>query len=496
MSVTKKLKKAGLWQTINIVTQVLAQFGYLAIMARLLTKADFGLMALASSFIGFGTLFSNGGMGGALIQRQGITQKHMNAAFQSAMIIGLFFFGLFYIFSSGISDFFREPELKPMIRVAALNVILSSVGSVSISMLQKNFKFKIIAIVSTFVVIFSYGLGVLSAYYGYGVWSLVIASVVQSFLMSCFLFYFAPIKLSYKIHIKEWKELFSFGSGLMILRTLNYFAVSGLNLVLGRIFTPATLGVFERANKIKTLPSDYLGQIISKIMFPALSEIQDEKEKLFRIYQHSLGVVNSLLMPVALVLIIFSQQVVDLVLGSKWGEAIIPLQILFVTLPFASSGRMADSVIRAKGLIYKNVYRKLISVTVLILSTAIGGYFYGLTGAAIGVTISYLFDYTIMLMLVKNIFDKNISEIFLTPVISGFKLSLLFLILSFFSRFIFSSLADKTLLYFILNMIFIGTLSLLIFWKNRSLLGPYIQETIDKLLTKKKNKKNKNQIKH
>src|SRR5690606_13071767 len=92
MSLAKKLKSAGLWQTLQIVVQVVTQFAYIGIMARLLTKADFGLMALANGCIGLGMIFSNSGMGSALIQQKNATQKHMNAALHGSFIISLVVF--------------------------------------------------------------------------------------------------------------------------------------------------------------------------------------------------------------------------------------------------------------------------------------------------------------------------------------------------------------------------------------------------------------------
>ena len=114
MGLVKKLKSAGKWQTLQIVIQVIAQFGYMAIMARLLTKADFGLMALALSFIGFGTIFSEGGMGVSLIQRKNINQKHINAALQSSVLIGVV---IFAIFLHQIVVFQYWPDFVPPSRI-------------------------------------------------------------------------------------------------------------------------------------------------------------------------------------------------------------------------------------------------------------------------------------------------------------------------------------------------------------------------------------------
>lgn len=486
MSLTNKLKSAGLWQTLRVILQVIVQFGYMAIMARLLTKADFGLMALASSFIGFGTIFSTGGMGTALIQRKNVTQKHMNAAFQSALFIGVILFAVFFISASAISSFFGEPQLELIIKVAGLNIILSALSSVSMSLLQKHFKFKTLTVATTVITIIAYSIGVVFAFNGWGVWSLIAATLINTILSALVMFYLSPIRLRFKIFYKEWKELFSFGSGVIILSIVNYFSNSGLNLVLGKIFTPARLGVFERTNQIKTLPSLYLGNVLDTIMFPAMAEIQDEEERLFRTYQHSLGLVNSILMPISLFLIVFSKEIVLILLGDQWLEAIIPLQIMFVVLPLSSSGRMADSVVRAKGLIYKNVYRKGLYTAVLITSVSLGALYYGLIGAAIGVTFSYFFNYAIMLILVKSIFKKSIKEIFMKPVLAGFTLSLILVPLIIISSFATNYIVYNPVLYIFVNTLIIGGILSIIVWIKPTILGEYIQETIIRLFPKKK----------
>src|SRR5690606_36955594 len=327
MSLARKLKNAGIWQFIQVAIQVLAQFGYIAIMARLLSKADFGVMALASAFIGMGTIFSEGGMGAALIQRQHITQKHMNAAIQGSLIIGAVIFIIFFFSSAYIAQFFKQPILESIIKVIGINILFSSVSSVSSGLLQKNFKFKITSRITIATTIIGYVVGVVLAFLGLGVWSLVGATLTISILTTVGMFYYAPVKLSLRIHFQEWKELFSFGFGIILLKFNNYIANQGVSLVLGKIIPPAQLGVFERTYSIKSIPSIYLGNILDAVMFPAMSEIQDEKERLFRVYQHALGLVNSLLMPIAVFLIFFSKEIVLILLGDKWLEAVLPLQI-------------------------------------------------------------------------------------------------------------------------------------------------------------------------
>ncbi|MEX0597611.1 MAG: lipopolysaccharide biosynthesis protein, partial [Candidatus Paceibacterota bacterium] len=346
MSLSNKLKKSGFWQSLEVVTLVIVQFSYFAVMARLLDKSDFGLMAIANSIIAFGNIFAESGMGAALIQRKNLNQKHINAALQGSLVIGFFLFIVVYISAPNIAEFFGLPEITSIMKVVAANFFLISLSSVSIGLLHKNFLFKESSIVTILSISTAYGMGVFLAIKGYGVWSLVYASILYAFLKLIGYLKFAPVKLSFKFHLKEWKELFSFGFGMVLLKINNYAASNGLNLVLGKIMSIDVLGVFERTYQLKTMPSSYLGNIIDRILFPAMAEVQDEAERLFKIFTHSLGLVNSILMPVAFYLIFFAEEIVLVMMGSEWSEAVLPLMIMFVVLPFSSSGRMADSVLR------------------------------------------------------------------------------------------------------------------------------------------------------
>ncbi|MDY0133177.1 MAG: lipopolysaccharide biosynthesis protein [Desulforegulaceae bacterium] len=486
MTLASKLKSAAFWQTLQIVIQVVAQFAYIATMARLLSKNDFGLMAMAGSFIGIGTIFSEGGMGAALIQRKNITQKHMNAALQGGFVIGFAIFIMLFFSANIIALFFNQPQLEFLIKVIGVNVVLHSISGISISLLEKEFQFKYTASITMVTSVIGYTVGILCGYHNLGVWSLVVASLTTTLLSTIAFFSFAPIKFSFKLHVKEWKELFSFGFGIILLKINNYMGNEGIILVLGKIFTPGLLGVFERAFRIKTLPSMYLGNILDKIMFPAMSEIQDEHDRLFRIYQNSLGVVNSVLMPLAVFLVFFSKEVVLIILGNNWLEAVFPLQIMFIVLPFSSSSRMADSVIRAKGLVYKNSLRKFIYVIFLLVTVSIGAYYFGIVGASIAVSISFLFNYTIMLVLVKRIFNKGIREIFFSPVFAGLKISLVILIIIYIFSKILNGLNETPLSNFFIISLFTCVLIAFIAWKNPKMLGKYLCGTINQVFIKTK----------
>jgi len=475
MSIAKKLKNAGLWQLFQVSIQVIMQFVFVAVTARLLSKDDFGLMAIVSAFIGLGMVFSTSGMGSALIQKNNVTLKHINVAFQASLIMGGGVAAIFYFFADIIALYYDEPKLVDILKVVSLCVFFNSINSISRSMLQKELNFKVTANVTVIITALGYAFGILLAFNGLGVWSLVLSALFISVSTFLVMLYYYPLKLSFAFNWKEFKELFSYGFGIMLLGLNNYLATSGLNLVLGKILNSSMLGVFERIFLLKSLPSQHIGNILDVSMFPILSEIKDDNEAMFRVYQYSIGLTNAILLPLALYLIFFSHEIVLILLGENWLDAILPLQIMLIALPFQASGRMADSIARAKGYVYQNALRKFIFVLVLIPSVAFGASYYSLIGAAVAVTLSYLFNYLMMLFFVGRVFDKKLFGIIYKPFSSAIYLStvvfsLCFLIYSAFIYLNFNLIVSYFLVSFILALSMVYTA-----WKKPSYLGFYLE---------------------
>jgi len=424
MSLSGKIKHAGKWQSLSVIVLNIIQLGYFAIMTRLLFKEDYGLMAVVNGIIGIGNIFIQGGMGSALIQRKNITNKHINGALQTSLLIGLVLYALFYFLSPYISSIYNDVRLEDLIKVASLNLILLALNNISMSLLFKNYFFKHTALVNVISNVLGYSIGVYLAMQGYGVWSLVLATLIASLCSTIALFYFAPIKIKLKIFYREAGELFGFGSGMILLSLSNFLSDRGLNLIFGKIFAQDILGIYERTSSLKSLPSRFLSNVINKVMFPVMSEIQNEDDKLTGIYKFGLGLVNSIMIPTTVFLVFFAPEIVQLLMGPKWVDVVFPLRIMFFVLIFSNSGSMTDSVIRAKGLVYKNVTRKYIFTVIIITLSGILGYYYGINGAAVGIVISNFINYLMMIFLVKKVFKGSIKEYFYDPLFAGLRLGI------------------------------------------------------------------------
>ena len=484
MSLGSKIKHAGKWQTFSVLSLNVLKIVYFSIMTRLLLKADYGLMAIISGIIGIGNIFIQGGMGAALIQRKKINNKHINGALQTSLFLGLILYVALYITAPFIALGYNDLRLENLIKVASLNFVLLALVSISTSLLFKYYSFKNVAIVDIIANIIGYGAGVYLAMNGYGVWSLVVATLITSLLSAIALFYLAPFKISLKLHYKEGSQLFSFGFGIVLLSFSSFLSRNGLNLIFGKFFTQDMLGVYERSSRVKEIPSELLAKIVNQVMFPAMSEVQDEKERLVKIYKFGLGFSNSIMIPATVFLVFFSAEIVQILMGPNWPEAVLPLQIMFLILTFSNAGKTTDEVIKAKGLVYKNVTRKYIFTAIILVLSGILGYLYGINGAAIGIVVSHFINYVMMLVLVKNIFKGSIKEYFYQPLVAGLRLGFYVGILIFAFKYLFNlwGRTDVTMFMVFTTGLLIVCAGLLKF--KPSVFGQYLELAIKNILKK------------
>lgn len=434
MAGKKKLVQSGLWQMSNTIIIIVSQLAANAIMARYISKADFGLMALANAFINFSTLFSEAGMGDALLQRKHLEQQHKNAALFYSVSVSLLMYFILYFTAPFIASFYSKYDkdlLVHVIRVISLSFIFLSLGSSSLNMIQKNLKFKQFFFSDSLSLLVSNVLGVVLAIKGYGVWSIVYSVLFYNVARLIMVWIQEPIPIHLGATLRHWKDLFSYGVGLTLVRMNNFVSGNGIMLEIGKLVSNAMLGIFERSYRITNIPVRYLGDMIMKVMLPFMARMQDEDDKLFNFFYRCTSFSNSLLLPISFFAMIFCKPLVIILLGHKWLDAVLPMQILFFSLPFRITTKVSDGLMRAKNLVYRNAGRKFQYSIVLLVSIYIGWMLdkNSLVGISIAVTFSAMFNYVAMLLTIKRrVFSHHWRKLVLHPFKEGAMLSVILLV--------------------------------------------------------------------
>lgn len=337
------------WTAAAGVVQRVVQFGLSILLMRLLGPSAFGLIAMVVVFTGFAAVLSDLGFASAIIQKNEPTPEYQATAFWTAVASGAFFFGCFLAAAPFVAAFFQAPVLEPVTRVVAVTFVASSIGAVPRALLQKQMRFNALAAVDTGAMVLSGIVAVFLALLGAGVWALVLQRVLHEVVRSGWLLVLARWRPRMAFSAESFAGLLRFGGGLTGFNVVNYWSRNADNLIIGRIFGSADLGLYTRAYSLMILPLSQIMQAIMPVLFPALSSIQEDSERIRRIYLRVIRATTFLTFPVSLGLVAVAEPFVRAVLGPEWLGVIPLLQILTVAGAISSATSPIGSVFLSQG---------------------------------------------------------------------------------------------------------------------------------------------------
>ncbi len=420
MASKKQVVQSGVWQMLNVGVKVFSQFAYFGVMARLLSQPEMGVFALLNSFMNIGNILGDGGMGDALLQRKDFDKQHINAAFYSSLLISFILYVALYIASPFIADFYAEPMLNDSLRIFGIVFLFAAMYSASMNMLQKNFRFKKIFVGDGVCLLLSNILGIVLAYKGVGVMSLVWSQLFYFGTKLIVFWYYSPVPLAAGTTKKHWNDLLGYGTGLTLIRINNYIANFGIVLEVGKLVSKALLGVFDRTYRIMNIPQRFLYDVVQRIMMPAMVSKSGSDRAVFSVFSKTLSLMNTVMLPLTVFLIIFCKPVVLILLGPKWLNGVLLMQICFLSLPMRMSSSLGDTLMRVHGLIKINLYRKIINSIAVFVFIYVGFILGGLTGIGWAVFASTVFSYLQMILVIrKRIYPDQWKGLLLAPYKSG-----------------------------------------------------------------------------
>ena len=372
------------WTGGSRIAQQLVQFVFTAILARILVPNDFGLIAMIGVFIGFAGIFIDFGLGSALVQREVVDQRHRNSAFWLNAGLGLLLMLVMMALAPVLAAFYNEPQLLPITLAIAPMFLVGSLSGVQSAMLEREMNFRSVSLIENASFLGSNIVAVGMAVAGLGVWSLVGLMIAQSVIRCALLWALSSWRPRATLDRDALRELWSFSSSFTWFNTINYWARNADNLLIGRFVGVNQLAFYSRAYSLMLLPIDTVSVPISRVMFPALSRLQGDTERLRRTYVRALGMIALTSFPVVVGLFAVARPFVLTVYGSKWAAVIPLLQIL-------SLASLVQCLSRTSGWIYMSTGRTdwMVRWGVFSTVTALCSFVIGLPWGVRGVAISY-----------------------------------------------------------------------------------------------------------
>lgn len=328
MSLRKKTISGLLWTFSQQFSVQLINFVISIILARILTPAEFGLIAMLSIFMALGNSLMDSGLTSSLIRTPNADQKDYSTVFFFNLIGSILFYIILFFLAPGISRFYNQEVLTNIIRVYSLSFILSAFVGVQSARLTKKMDFKTQMTIQIPSVVAGGILGVVMANLGYGVWSLVWMNLFQSFLFSVQHWIYSGWRPDFIFDKERFKQHFNFGYKMTLSGLLNTIYQNLYSLVIGKFYSATQLGYYSRALSVRQLPVGNISTALNKVTYPMFSSISHDNEKLKIAYKKLMQQIIFWISPTLVFLAVIAEPLFRFLLTEKWLAAVPYFQIL------------------------------------------------------------------------------------------------------------------------------------------------------------------------
>jgi teichuronic acid exporter len=341
--------KGIFWDLIDKILNQGIGFIISIFLARILTPEDFGLVGMTMVLVSFSQVFMDMGFSTALIQKQEITEEQFSTVFYLNILVGAFLTLLIFICSDLIASFYKQPAISSIMKGISSLFIINSLSIVQTTQFLKTINLKPPAICRGLAVLVSGSIGIVMAYAGFGVWSLVVQSILNAFIYTVLLWVISDWRPKIYFNINCIKDLWGYGSKIFMPNLIESIFSKLDVLIIGKIFSPASLGFYTRAQSLNNLVVQYTSGSLMKVFFPAISKHQHNTTKVTEIYSMTLVVVCFLALGLLSVLYVSAEDIIVLLFTEKWLKSVEYFRILvFGGFAYPLSSLMVN-IISARG---------------------------------------------------------------------------------------------------------------------------------------------------
>lgn len=346
------------------------------VLARLLMPSDFGTVAMLMVFISISETIVDAGFGSALIQKKDVDEKDYSTVFIWNIFFSLFLYSILYICSPFIANFYNDSLLCNILRVQGIVIILNSFIIVQIAKLKKELNFRLIAKINLFSVVVGTIAAIICAFYGMGVWSLVVKMVLQSLIQVISYNWIVRKVFSIQFNFDRFLSMFKFGIFIFLNRLLNTLFNNIMTLIIGKFFSSSTLGYYNQGKKLEDLPRGTISSIIYNVAFSAFSIIKDDKERLCKSASSCMRCLALISTPVMMFAFIVAEPLIIVLYGEKWIPSVLYFRILcigsLVTSPLELNSEIINSIGKSKMSFNIRMFQRTIGTILMLFGVSFG----------------------------------------------------------------------------------------------------------------------------
>ncbi len=374
------------WSALDQVLRNLITFAISVAMARLVAPEAYGIIALLMFFTGIAGVFVDGGLSSALIQKQNTSHIDESTVFWFNLATALVMASSLFLAAPWISRFYGIPVLLPITRIITIQFILGACNSIQTTLFHKKLDFSTLLKIDLVCMVFSATVGISLAWHGYGVWALVAQTMVGSVAQTLLIWKFSKWRPLLQFSTSSFQTLFSYGGYLFLSSILDTTYNRVYALIIGKLYGPSELGIYNRADSTKQLPTNALTGVLSRVAFPIFSQMADDPPRILRGLRAAIRGAMFINIPMTLGIACVAKPLILTLFGDGWARSIPILQILSIGALLWPLQVLNLNILKAMGHSSKFLKVEIIK-KVLGLFLVFGGSFYGMYGMAWSVVV-------------------------------------------------------------------------------------------------------------
>lgn len=415
-----KIFGGAVWSMVHRFGMVVVAFVSNIVLARLLTPSDYGCIGMLMIFISLANTFIDGGFGSALIQKKDPTQEDYSTIFYWNLFLSVLLYLVLFLFAPLIAKFYNLDLLSSVLRVQGLVLIINSLSIIPQNILRKRLLFKQMALVTLLSSVLSLSIAIYFALQGYGVWALVIQQLSLSALNAIFYCLCNIWRPKFVFSVESFKSLFNFGGYILLSNLLITFANNVQGIIIGRLFTPAVMGLYAQAKRLEEVASTTFSTVVDQVSYPILSEVQEDKTKIVDILR-KLSIVSAYVcFPIMILLIVIAKPLIIFLYSDKWIECVPYFRILCVAglvMCIYNLNYFAVAALGKSKILFKlTIVKRVLSIIFMLIGVYMNGVYGLLWGMVLGFYCIYFINALLSSYMVGYKLKRQMLD--LLPIIS------------------------------------------------------------------------------
>lgn len=371
-SIKDEMIRSVFWSAVGKYSSIVVQLVITMVLARLLSPKEFGVVAIATVLIAFLNIFSDMGLGAAIIQRQDLIKKDYNQIFTFSLFLAVLLGLLLFAGAYPISSFYQDEQLVFICQLLSISLFFNTLNVVPNALISKDKRFKFIAKRQLFFQFSGGVVSIIGALLGMGCYALVINPIYSSIGVFITNYRQNPLYFQKHLDLNPIKRIYSYSGFLFAFNLFNYFTRNLDKLIIGKYFSLNDLGYYEKSYRLMMLPLQQISHVVSPVMHPVLASLQNNFKQLAKDYTMILKFLTNIGLPIAVFLYFAADNLIFVVFGEKWLPSVPVFEILVWSVPvqilMSTTGGIYQASGRTDWLFYAGAFHTAITVIGFIIA--------------------------------------------------------------------------------------------------------------------------------